>query len=130
MLKSGIYGKYKGLEYEITVDMDNNVKIMTEEITKTDHTFEDTYNSGVYTKIVNPNELIDCVSIVPFGIIQGEKVQILKENGDEFQLATGSMVVGNHLNLPRIDRDTWLGWVPKSKVKLVEEKNAINPHEL
>jgi len=130
MVKSGIYGKYKGTEYEITVDMDNNVKIITEEKGKIDSTFEDLYNSGVYSKIVNPSELIDCVSIVLYGMIQGEKVQILKEKENEYQVATGSLLIGNDLNLPRVDRDTWLGWVPKSKVKLMEEKTAINPEDL
>lgn len=73
MLKSGLYGKYRGTQYEITVDMDNNVKIITEEKGKIDSTFEDLYNSGVYSKRVNPSELVDCVSIALFGIVQGRK---------------------------------------------------------
>ncbi|WP_026565205.1 hypothetical protein [Bacillus sp. UNC41MFS5] len=130
MLKSGIYGKYRGTEYEITGDMDNNVKIITEEKGKIDSTFEDLYNTGVYSKIVDPSELVDCVSIALYGIIQGEKVQILQEKGNEYQVAAVSSLIGNDLNLPRVDRDTWLGWVPKSKVKLMEEKTAINPGDL
>jgi hypothetical protein len=100
MIKSGIYGKYRGAEYEIIVDMDNNTKIIIEEKGKIDSTFEDLYNSGVYTKIVNPSELIDCVSIVLYGMVQGEKVQILKEKENEYQVATGSLRIGNDLNLP------------------------------
>ncbi|MBZ5753248.1 MULTISPECIES: hypothetical protein [Metabacillus] len=130
MLKSGMYGKYRGIEYEITVDMDNNVKIMTEDKGKIDETFADTYNSGLYNKIVKPSELKDCVSIVPYGIIQGEKVQILQEKENKYQVATGSLLVGSNLNLPRVDRDTWLGWIPKSKVKLIEEKTIVNPEDL
>jgi hypothetical protein len=130
MLKSGMYGKYRGIEYEITVDMDNNVKIMTEDKGKIDETFADTYNSGLYNKIVKPSELKDCVSIVPYGIIQGEKVQILQEKENKYQVATGSLLVGSNLNLPRVDRDTWLGWILKSKVKLIEEKTIVNPEDL
>lgn len=130
LLKSGLFGKYRGTQYEITVDMDNNVKINTEEKRKIESTFEDLYNSGVYSKKVNPSELVDCVRIALFGIVQGEKVQILKEKENEYQVATGSLLIGNDLNLPRVDRDTWLGWVPKSKVKLIEEKIAINPNNL
>lgn len=125
-----MYGKYRGIEYEITVDMDNNVKIMTEDKGKIDETFADTYNSGLYNKIVKPSELKDCVSIVPYGIIQGEKVQILQEKENKYQVATGSLLVGSNLNLPRVDRDTWLGWIPKSKVKLIEEKTIVNPEDL
>ncbi|WP_299091284.1 hypothetical protein [uncultured Metabacillus sp.] len=130
MLRSGIYATYRGTEYELTVDMDNNVKIMTDDKGKIDSTFEDTYNSGLYTKKVKPNELEDCVRIVPYGIIQGEKVQILKEKENQYQVATGSLLVGSYLNLPRVDRDTWVGWVSKNKIKLIEEKTPVNPENL
>ncbi|MBM7691682.1 hypothetical protein JOC77_001089 [Peribacillus deserti] len=50
MLRSGLYGKYNGIKYEITSDMDNNLKILTEDNTKIDSTFRDTYNSGVIRK--------------------------------------------------------------------------------
>jgi hypothetical protein len=130
MLKLGLYGKYNGVLYEITIDMDNNVKIMTNEINNIDHTFVDSYNSGVYSKIVNRSELTECVNITYFGMVDGERVQILQEKEGEFQISTGSMIVGDNLNLPRIDRETWLGWVPKRKVKLIEEKELIDPQFL
>lgn len=130
MLKKGLHGIYKGVEYRITVDMDNNLKIITDEKEKIDATFEDTYQSGVYTKIVKPNELVDCVSIIPFGIIKGDKVQILQEKENKYQVATGSILVGSNLNLPRVDRDSWLGWVSKSEVTLIEEITPVNPEEL
>ncbi|NBJ71603.1 MULTISPECIES: hypothetical protein [Clostridia] len=130
MLRSDIFGKYKGRIYEITIDMENNMKIMTEDKDKIDTTLEDKYNSGLYTKVVKRNEITDCVSIVPYGIINGEKVQILKEKEDKFQVSSASLLVGSNLKLPRIDRDTWLGWVPKSEVRVIEEKTPINPQEL
>ncbi|MFB5087064.1 hypothetical protein PGC35_07580 [Psychrobacillus sp. PGGUH221] len=130
MLKTGLFGSNEGVEYRLTVDMDNNLKIMTEEKEKIDATFEDTYQSGVYTKLVKPNELVNCVSIVSYGIIKGEKVQILKEKDDQYQVATGSLLVGRNLKLPRIDRDSWLGWVSKSEVRLIEEITPINPEDL
>ncbi|MFJ5771370.1 hypothetical protein [Psychrobacillus sp. NPDC093180] len=130
MLRKGLYGIYGGVEFSITFDMDNNLKIMTENKEKIDATFEDTYQNGVYTKIVKPNEIEDCVSITPFGIIKEEKVQILQEKENEYQVATGSLLVGSKLNLPRIDRDSWLGWVSKSEVMLIEEITPINPEDL
>ncbi|MFJ7970712.1 hypothetical protein [Psychrobacillus sp. NPDC096389] len=130
MLRKGLYGIYGGVEFSITFDMDNNLKIMTENKEKIDATFEDTYQNGVYTKIVKPNEIVDCVSIIPFGIIKEEKVQILQEKENEYQVATGSLLVGSKLNLPRIDRDSWLGWVSKSEVMLIEEITPINSEDL
>lgn len=70
------------------------------------------------------------VSITTYGIIQGEKVQILQERENHYQVGTGSLLVGSKINLPRVDRDTWLGLVPKSDVKLIEEKKPINPEAL
>ncbi|MFX3617454.1 MAG: hypothetical protein ACE3JK_07990 [Sporolactobacillus sp.] len=130
MRKSERYGKYRGIEYKIIRDMDNNVEIMTTDKGKTDETFEDTYNSGLYTKKVNPHDLEDCIRIVLHGLIDGERVRILKEKQSQYQIETRNLFIGSHLNIPRIDRDTWLGWVSKDEVKLVEEKSSINPEDL
>ncbi|MEN1967639.1 hypothetical protein WMZ97_06115 [Lentibacillus sp. N15] len=130
MVRLGLYGKYKGIEYKVTRDMQGNRKIITEDAGKIDGSFQDTYNSGVFSKIIDPNELSDCVSVKTFGIIKGKKVQVLKESETEYQVATSSLLIGSELKIPRIDRDQWLGWVPKSEVKIVEEKKTINPADL
>lgn len=130
MLKDGIYGKYQGIEYRILVDMDDNMKIMTKDKRKTDNTFYENNNNGLYKKKIMPHELTDCVSITPYGIIQDEKVRVLQEKGNEYQVGTGDLLVGSKLKLPRIDRDTWLGMVPKDSIKLVEEKRLIDPEDL
>lgn len=129
LLKKGIYGKYQGMEYKITVDMDKNIIIMTKDKGKADKTFNYNNYSGVFKKIVQPHDLKDCVKIVPFGIIQDEEVQVLQEREHEYQVGTGDLLVGSKLKLPRIDRDAWLGLVPKDSVKLVEEKTPINPEK-
>ncbi|MEN1967641.1 hypothetical protein WMZ97_06125 [Lentibacillus sp. N15] len=122
-------GKGQGTEYEITVDMDRNIKIMTKDKEKTDKTFNYYNNSGTFKKLVEPHELKDCVSITPYGIIQDERVRIAQEGGDKYQVSTGSILVGDKLKLSRVDRDHWLGWVPKDSVKLVEKEIAANPKE-
>lgn|GEM_PF-4490965 len=58
-MKSEIYAIYKDQEYEITVDMDNNVQVITDDPTKIDEIFEDSNNSGLYSKVVKPSELKD-----------------------------------------------------------------------
>lgn len=130
MLKRGIYGKYKNKEYEITKDMENNIIIITEDIDKIDGTFIDKYNNGQFRKIVNPIELSDCLRIKSYGMMEGEKVHILQEKDGNYQVETGDLLVGPKLNLPRVDRDSWLGWIPKSDVALIEEKEPVNPNEL
>lgn len=128
MVRLGVHGKYRGIEYKVT-GYKGNAEIITKDIGKTDGTFQDTYNSGLFSKVVNPNELTDCVSIT-YGNIQGKKVEVLKERDTECRVATSSWLIGDELKLPRIDRDQWLGWVPKSEVNIYEEKTPINPDEL
>ncbi|MBM7691683.1 hypothetical protein JOC77_001090 [Peribacillus deserti] len=55
---------------------------------------------------------------------------MLKENENEYQVATGNLLLGTNLILPRIDRETWLGWVPKNQVILFEKKYNFNPEDL
>lgn len=130
MLRRGIYGIYKNVEYEITIDMEENVFIMTENKEKIDGTFKETKSGDLFIKLVHPNDLSECINITPYGIIEDEKVDILQEREDQYQIGTGDLLIGSKLKLPRIDRDEWLGWVPKCNVTLVEEKRKINLHEL
>lgn len=129
MLKHGIYGKYKNIEYKVTSDMDNNIYIMTRDKNKIDETFS-TNSSGVFEKIVKPNELSECIRIIPYGNINGEKVRILQEQEDQYLVGTGSLIIGTKLKLPRIDRDDWRGWVLKNDITLIEKKSPINPFDL
>ncbi|WP_123921888.1 hypothetical protein [Terribacillus saccharophilus] len=78
-------------------------------------------------RVVEPSELRDCVKIQVYGDIQGKKVEVLKERNDEYQVSTGSLLVGEDLKLPRIDRDAWLRRVPKSDVKLIEDIIPFDP---
>lgn len=130
MLKYGDYGKYRNKIYKITVDMDDNIFIMTRDSDKIDKSFKDPNNTGLFEKIVNANELTDCIRIKPYGILNGEKLEILKERENEYQVATSDLLIGTKLKLPRIDRDLWMGWVPKSDVTLIEDKKPFNPNDL
>lgn len=130
ILKKGLYGKYNGIVYKLTIDMERNIKIINEDKEKIDKTFVDTYNSGVYTKIVQAHELTNCVNISYYGIMDGEKINVFQEKEDKYQVGTGSFEVGTKLNLPRVDRDSWIGWIPKHEVRLIEEKTFINPEDL
>lgn len=130
MIKFGLYAKYNGIEYKVTSDMDDNVIIYTEDKSKVDSTFYDLTGHGVYKKKVNPKELVNCESITTYGVIGGEKVQILQEKDDQFQVGTGSLLIGEKLKLKRVDRDSWIGWISKNRVKIIEERHPVDPDEL
>lgn len=130
MLKKGLYGEHYGKEYKLTVDMERNIKVIAEDTDTIDETYVDTYNTGVYTKIVQAHELTNCVDYRYYGIMDGEKIDVFQEKEDQYQVGTGSFEIGTKLNLPRIDRDAWLGWVSKDRVQLIEEKTPIDPKML
>lgn len=130
MIKSGLYAKYNGIEYKVTSDMDGRVMIYTEDKSKVDYTFYNLTGHGIYKKKVNPKELVNCESITTYGVIEGEKVQILQEKDDQFQVGTGSLFIGEKLQLKRVERDSWIGWISKSRVKIIEERRPVNPEKL
>ncbi|MEN1967640.1 hypothetical protein WMZ97_06120 [Lentibacillus sp. N15] len=53
--------------------MQGNVEIITKNSAKTDSSYEDIYNSGVFGKVIDPNELSDCVSEKPLELLEGNK---------------------------------------------------------
>ncbi|MGG0658422.1 hypothetical protein [Rummeliibacillus pycnus] len=130
MLKYGDYGKYRNKIYKITVDMDDNIFIMTRDSEKIDNSFKNPNNTGLFEKIVKPNELSDCIRIKPYGIKDGEKLEISKERENEYKVVTSDLLIGTKLKLPRIDRVSWMGWIPKSDVTLIEERKPFNPYDL
>jgi len=130
ILKRGIYGKYNNKEYKIIADMNDNILIMTEDKAKIDQTFKETNRGGIFKKIVEPQELSECVSIFSYCLIDDVKVNLIQEREYQYQIETSDLLIGIKLNLPRIDRDTWLGWIPKSNVTLIEERKPFNPLDL
>ena len=57
MIKNGEFCIYNGNEYELNEDNDGNLIIITTNHAMIDATFVDEYNSGVYSKIISPNEI-------------------------------------------------------------------------
>ena len=49
--------------------------------------------------------LLSCFDFYLNYINPGEKVQVLQEKENEYQVVTGSLLIGNELNLPRVDRE-------------------------
>lgn len=131
MLKKGYFGLYKGKEYEITEDMDNNLLIMTEDSSLIDDDFVDTYNSNVYTKIVKPNDLRQCYFIKPIAVYKGYKFNVsTKEKGNKVYLGTPDATLAEKMNFERTDKYYYEKWVCKSEVELVEDKKEIDPTQI
>lgn len=64
-----------------------------------DATFVDEYNSGVYSKIISPNEIQEAYECRTYGLINGYKVSIRKELKDTFFVGIGDRKIADILGL-------------------------------
>ena len=127
MIRKGFFGIYQGKEYEITEDMDNNLMIMTENISEVTSDFEDIYNSGLYTKKIKRSELSEYYFIKPRAEYKGKQFNVSNQQKDSYiQLGTKNVSIAKKLNFDRTDKYYHEKWVPISEVKLTEEKKLID----
>ncbi|MGY4110660.1 hypothetical protein [Aeribacillus sp. SP014] len=132
-MKKGLYAKYKGEDYKARL-IKNKVRLISYNATDLDKGFKekkypDNYDISnlprVYINEVEQNEIEDIYEIELIGVIDGLEVQILNENVNEYLVATSDVAIGVELDLDRKDRDTFMDWVPKSRVKTITHKKSI-----
>lgn len=125
MIRNGRYALYKGNEYELSEDMDDNNIIITTNDAIIDNTFEDRYETGVYSKIVDLSQLDEVFSVTSYGVIDGEKVLIRKEQDGKLLVGTTDCEIGEKLKLERVDKYGYEGWWPVNSVQVLEDKHVI-----
>ena len=104
MIRNGDYCIYNNREYEFTRDMDGNLVIVSENSHMVKEGFIDKLRSGVYSKVVKPNELSNCYQVTSKGKITGEIVNVSKEDNDKYYLGTSNTKVAQKLGLERTDK--------------------------
>ena len=125
MIKNGEFCIYNGNEYELNEDNDGNLIIITTNREIIDATFVDEYNSGVYSKIILPNEIQEAYECRTYGLINGYKVSIRKELKDTFFVGTGDRKIADILGLNRTDKYLYEKEIAKDKIEVVQEKKKI-----
>ncbi len=127
MTESGTYASYNGNIFKLTSDMDDNVIIITEDKENTDASFEDKYNTGVFSKVVDISDLDEIYKIVTYGKVHEERISIIKEKQGEYLVSTSDCKIGEKLKLERVDKYCYEGWLPSSVVQVYEERHIIKP---
>lgn len=126
MVKKGYFGKYKGIEYEVTRDMQNRFLIMTDDLSKTTSDFVDLYNSGVYTKEINQNELSEYYKIESYVNYKGHKFGVsTSELNGKVLIGTTDSILAEQLNFERTDKYYYEKWISKDDVTIIEERKDI-----
>lgn len=125
MIKSGEYALYCGHEYTLSRDMSGNDIIITQNKEHIDDTFVDKYGGGVYSKIVELSQLDEIYSITVYGIVDGEKLLVLREKDGAYYVETSDCEIGDKLKLDRVDKYGYGGWIHSDDIEIIEEKNYI-----
>ena len=86
MIKNGEFCVYNGNEYELNEDSNGNLIIITTNRAIIDETFVDKYNSGVYSKVILPNEIGEAYDCQTYGVIKGSRVNVEKENEEYYKI--------------------------------------------
>lgn len=126
MIKKGDYCTYNNNEYELTGNMDGDLLILTTDYSLATDGFIDKYNSGVYTKKVDFEEISNCYHIRPYGIYRKERVNVRIKKGDLVHIGTPDASLAKVLGLDRTDKYYYEKWVPIDEVQLFEERKEIN----
>jgi hypothetical protein len=129
MIKSGQYAIYGGNEYELNGDMNGNDIIITTNRNYIDDSFVDDGGSGVYTKIVELSQLDEIYSITVYGIVNGEKLLVCSERDGYYFVETSDCEISDKLQLDRVDKYGYGGWIPSESIQIVEEKHYIKLKE-
>ena len=125
MIKNGKYCTFKNLEYELTMDMDGNLLIISKDPLLLKEGFIDVYESGVYSKVVKSSELSNCHRVSIKGKIKGEIVNVYREDKYNYYVGTSDAEVARKLGLERTDKYYYEKWVPKNEVGIFEERKEI-----
>ena len=125
MYKSGMYGIYHGKEYEVNSDMNHNLFILTSDVSKIDDSFEDTYDSGTYSKIIQFEDLEEYYEITTFAIWNGMKFLVIRETEDIYCLYTGDSEIARKYGFKVCNRAEFRKEVSKASVELVEEREDL-----
>ena len=112
-------------EYELNEDSDGNLIIITTNRAIIDETFVDKYNSGVYSKVILPNEIGEAYDCQTYGVIKGCRVNVEKENEGYYFVGTADCKVAEALGLQRCDKYYYEGKFPKQDVEIIEKKEKI-----
>ncbi|WP_018665498.1 hypothetical protein [Heyndrickxia acidiproducens] len=133
-MKKGRYAKYKGKEYKARL-LGSKIRLISKNAKDLDEGFQnkkypDSYTNiaglpKLYIKEVDKVEVEDIYDIELNGEIDGLTVQLLDENHTEYLVATSDVAIGIELELDRKDRDLFLDWVPKSRVKTIIKKKPV-----
>lgn len=125
MIKNGQYAWYKGNEFGLSEDVDDNRIIITEDKRIVDDTFEDTYHTGVFSKIIDLTELDKILRITTYGMINGDRVSIITEKDGGYLVGTSDCKMAEKLQLEPVDKYGYEGWLPEEAVQIFEEKQVI-----
>ncbi len=125
MKTNGKYAKYNGNVYMLSRDMNGNRLILTKNKKDIDNSFADVYGSGIFSKKIELDDLEEIYSIETYGLVDNQKVYIVKEDEGMYLVGTNDCKVADKIGLKRVDKYGYEGWLNSNLVQIIEEKTII-----
>lgn len=104
MIRSCLYCIYNGAEYLYDQDMQDHHLILTKDESKTDSSFVDTYHNGVYSKIINKDEISDIYKKIYYEKLGDLEFHIDNEAEDSYIVFTDDRETAKKLGIREIER--------------------------
>lgn len=126
LIKKGYFGVYHNTEYKVIEDMEDNLLILTKDLSKVTIGFVDIYGTGVYTKKIDRDELSEFYYIEPEAMYMGKTFNIgLPEKDEKICLGTDNASDAQKYGFKRTDKYYYEKWVSKNDVKISETKKSL-----
>ncbi len=125
MIKNGVYCLFNNAVYKYSRDIEGNTLIITKDKSKIDSSFVDKYDSGVYSKKINKEEIKEVYKIHTIGKVGDLKVNVEKELDESYIVGTNNSEIAKQLGLERCDKYYYQGKILKKDIIISEEKTII-----
>ncbi|MED4322129.1 hypothetical protein P9232_11790 [Weizmannia sp. CD-2023] len=125
MNKSGDFAIFNNKEYEFYLNDDNTCNLVTDDPNSVNDGFLKDNLSNRYVKKVNISNIQEAYTIVMIGKYNDIELNIHEEKDGYYLIGTSDAKTANQLNLERVDKYYYQGWISSKKLTVVQQKEII-----
>lgn len=125
MYKSGDFAMFNNKEYEFYLNEDNTCNLVTDDPSSVNDGFLKDNLTNRYVKKVDISSIQEAYTIVMIGKYKNMELNIHKEKDGLYLIGTTDAKIANQLNLERIDKYYYQGWISSKKLTVTLQKEMI-----
>lgn len=125
MYKSGDFAMFNNKEYEFYLNEDNTCNLVTDDPSSVNDGFLKDNLTNRYVKKVDISSIQEAYTIVMIGKYNNMELNIHKEKDGLYLIGTTDAKIANQLNLERVDKYYYQGWISSKKLTVTLQKEMI-----